>query len=153
ELPEPICGRSRTDDVRLLPAEPRACEPSALVGARRARDLAARQCRARLRSPPERRVGRAQRARRRRHERRLRRRADRASRRRDEPPADPQGRGGAMRRAALLLLVAAPLALAEPARAADDGGTRSVFAGGAGNRGLAMGSAFGAFADDASAAL
>src|SRR5262249_31374037 len=66
---------------------------------------------------------------------------------------DPQGRGGAMRRAALLLLVAAPLALAGPARAADDGGTRSVFASGAGNRGLAMGSAFGAFADDASAAL
>jgi tetratricopeptide (TPR) repeat protein len=40
-----------------------------------------------------------------------------------------------------------------PARAADDGGTQSVFATGAGNRALAMGGAFSATADDASAIL
>ena len=40
-----------------------------------------------------------------------------------------------------------------PARALDDGGGRSVFALGAGNRALALGGAFGAVADDASASL
>lgn len=42
---------------------------------------------------------------------------------------------------------------ASPAEALDDGGTRSVFAYGAGNRALALGGAFTAISDDASAAL
>jgi tetratricopeptide (TPR) repeat protein len=42
---------------------------------------------------------------------------------------------------------------APPVDAADDGGTRSVFAYGAGNRALALGGAFVAVADDASAAI
>ncbi len=50
---------------------------------------------------------------------------------------------------AILLLIAA----AGPAAAGDDGGVRSVFATGAGNRALAMGGAFAAVADDASAPL
>jgi len=40
-----------------------------------------------------------------------------------------------------------------PARAADDGGTRSAFAAGAGNRALGMGGAFTGVADDASALI
>jgi tetratricopeptide (TPR) repeat protein len=53
---------------------------------------------------------------------------------------------------AALALVAWALTLGAPgARAGDDDGTRSVFAFGAGNRGLGMGSAFVAAADDASA--
>lgn len=45
------------------------------------------------------------------------------------------------------------LAVASIARADDDAGTRSVFAAGAGNRALALGSAYSALADDASALL
>ena len=52
-----------------------------------------------------------------------------------------------MRTLLLLLLVAVPAA------AMDDGGGRSVFATGAGNRSLAMGGAFCAVADDASAVI
>jgi tetratricopeptide (TPR) repeat protein len=55
-------------------------------------------------------------------------------------------------RVAIATLVALAIS-ARPAVADDDGGTRSVFATGAGNRALAMGGAYGAFADDASAAL
>jgi tetratricopeptide (TPR) repeat protein len=54
----------------------------------------------------------------------------------------------------LACLLASALALAAvPARAGEDAGTRSVFAAGAGMRALALGSAFGAIADDASASL
>jgi len=45
------------------------------------------------------------------------------------------------------------LAAFSPAFAADDGGTRSVFAAGAGNRALAMGGAFAGVSDDASALI
>ncbi|MCB1151120.1 hypothetical protein KDK88_06200, partial [bacterium] len=55
-----------------------------------------------------------------------------------------------LRRLAALLLLTL---LAAPVRAADDGGLRSVFALGAGNRALALGGAYAAVADDASAAL
>ena len=51
--------------------------------------------------------------------------------------------------ALLVLLAGFPV----PSDAADDGGTRSIFAQGAGNRALAMGGAFTAVADDASAPL
>jgi tetratricopeptide (TPR) repeat protein len=51
----------------------------------------------------------------------------------------------------LALSVVAILASSPTARAVEDGGTQSVFAFGAGNRALAMGSAFAATADDASA--
>ncbi len=54
--------------------------------------------------------------------------------------------------AAVLLLGSALLAAA-PLRASDDGGLRSVFALGAGNRALGLGGAYAAVADDASAAL
>jgi tetratricopeptide (TPR) repeat protein len=49
--------------------------------------------------------------------------------------------------------VLAALASAPIARAADDGGTRSIFASGAGNRALALGGAFVGLADDASAMI
>ena len=52
---------------------------------------------------------------------------------------------------AAALCAMAGLLVPAPARAAEDGGTRSVFASGAGNRALAMGSGFVAAADDASA--
>jgi tetratricopeptide (TPR) repeat protein len=59
-----------------------------------------------------------------------------------------------MSRARSLVLAASALALCVgTARAADDAGTRSVFAAGAGTRAIALGSAFGALADDASALL
>ncbi len=45
------------------------------------------------------------------------------------------------------------LLASSPVRAADDGGGRSVFATGAGNRALALGGAYAAVADDASAAI
>ena len=58
------------------------------------------------------------------------------------------------RRALIPILAAAWLVqAAPPARAAEDAGTQSVFAYGAGNRALAMGGAFVAAADDASATL
>jgi tetratricopeptide (TPR) repeat protein len=57
------------------------------------------------------------------------------------------------RRFRVLACTLIALALSGTAHAADDAGTRSVFATGAGNRALAMGSAFGALADDASALL
>ncbi len=63
----------------------------------------------------------------------------------------------ATRRRVALARAACVLALVSCAaghsRAADDAGTRSVFATGAGNRALALGSAFCALADDASALL
>ena len=49
--------------------------------------------------------------------------------------------------------VLAILALTSGADAADDGGTRSIFASGAGNRALALGGAFVGLADDASAMI
>ena len=52
-----------------------------------------------------------------------------------------------------VLAIALAGCIVASARAADDAGTRSVFATGAGNRALALGSAFGAIADDASALL
>jgi tetratricopeptide (TPR) repeat protein len=58
-----------------------------------------------------------------------------------------------MSRRACALLLAALAVGAREARAADDGGTRSVFDTGAGNRALALGGAFAAIADDASGAL
>jgi tetratricopeptide (TPR) repeat protein len=51
----------------------------------------------------------------------------------------------------ITLVALHPLARTAPVHAAEDGGTQSVFATGAGNRALAMGSAFAATADDASA--
>jgi tetratricopeptide (TPR) repeat protein len=66
----------------------------------------------------------------------------------------PRGPG---RPTSLLLSLATPLLLLAiapvDARAGDDGGVRSVFATGAGNRALGMGGAFAAVADDASAPL
>ena len=50
-----------------------------------------------------------------------------------------------------LLSMFFPLAVSSAAWAADDGGTRSVFAAGAGNRALGMGGAFAGVADDPSA--
>ena len=61
--------------------------------------------------------------------------------------ARPAGVPGLVALAAL----AAALAQLPPARAAEDAGTQSVFAHGAGNRASAMGAAFVAAADDASA--
>ena len=58
-----------------------------------------------------------------------------------------------MSRSLAWALVLALASAASPARAADDAGTRSVFAQGAGNRALALGGAFSAIADDASASL
>jgi tetratricopeptide (TPR) repeat protein len=55
--------------------------------------------------------------------------------------------------AACAACVLAALAHAPIARAADDGGTRSIFASGAGNRALALGGAFVGLADDASAMI
>ena len=55
--------------------------------------------------------------------------------------------------AACAACVLAALASAPVARAADDGGTRSIFASGAGNRALALGGAFVGLADDASAMI
>lgn len=52
-----------------------------------------------------------------------------------------------------LILLLALLLSAVSALAVDDGGGRSVFATGAGNRALGMGGAFGAVADDASAVI
>ena len=52
--------------------------------------------------------------------------------------------------AAVLIAI---LGFAPAARAADDGGTRSIFASGAGNRALALGGAFVGLADDASAMI
>ena len=58
------------------------------------------------------------------------------------------------RRIPILLLAALACAAAAPAAAAtDDGGLRSVFSLGAGNRALGLGGAYAAVADDASAAL
>ena len=59
----------------------------------------------------------------------------------------------AMRHAVVIAALPAIAFLASPSRgwAADDGGTRSVFAGGAGNRALSMGGAFVGVADDPSA--
>ncbi len=57
------------------------------------------------------------------------------------------------RRYLSLIVLAALLAATAPAWAMDDGGGRSVFATGAGNRALAMGGAFAAVADDASAPI
>jgi hypothetical protein len=54
---------------------------------------------------------------------------------------------------ALALVFALGLVAAAPARAAEDAGTQSVFAYGAGNRALGMGNAFVASADDASALI
>jgi len=51
------------------------------------------------------------------------------------------------------LIAAVILGTVMPAAAVDDGGGRSVFATGAGNRALAMGGAFAAVADDASAPI
>ncbi len=51
------------------------------------------------------------------------------------------------------LLLAALLAVSGDARAAEDGGARSVFATGAGNRALSLGGAYVALSDDASAAV
>src|SRR5262245_3289124 len=51
------------------------------------------------------------------------------------------------------IALALTLLVAPPAWAAEDGGTRSVFAFGAGNRALALGGAFTALADDPSAPL
>jgi tetratricopeptide (TPR) repeat protein len=64
-------------------------------------------------------------------------------------------RTGARRiaRPALLGLVAALALLSREATADEDGGTRSAFASGAGERALALGGAFSAIADDASASL
>src|SRR6185369_9253786 len=100
-------------------------------------------------------VGRAQRPRRRGRERRLRGRDGGAPRRRRQPAAAAQGGGGAMSRSRRIALVSLLLLLspAGAARAADDGGTRSVFAEGSGMRALALGGAFAAIADDASAPL
>jgi len=56
-------------------------------------------------------------------------------------------------RRALLPAALAAAAHAAPATATEDGGTRSVFATGAGGRALAMGGAYVAVADDASAAF
>ncbi|MDD5720266.1 MAG: hypothetical protein PHQ53_11320 [Candidatus Krumholzibacteria bacterium] len=53
----------------------------------------------------------------------------------------------------IMWLIAAAGVIAGSCPAADDGGGRSVFATGAGNRALAMGGAFAAVADDASALL
>src|SRR4029077_18745823 len=61
----------------------------------------------------------------------------------------PESGGGAMKAIAALALLAA----FSPAFASEDGGTRSVFAPGAGNRALAMGGAFAGVADDASAKI
>jgi tetratricopeptide (TPR) repeat protein len=58
-----------------------------------------------------------------------------------------------MRRLRVLGLLATWIATTTPCVAGEDGGTQSVFAVGAGNRGLAMGSAFVAAADDASAVV
>jgi tetratricopeptide (TPR) repeat protein len=57
------------------------------------------------------------------------------------------------RRATLGLVMLALALAARAAQAADDGGTRSVFDVGAGNRALALGGAFAAIADDASGSL
>ncbi len=51
----------------------------------------------------------------------------------------------------LSIVLFATAVAAGPARAAEDGGTRSIFAQGAGNRALAMGGAYVALSDDASA--
>jgi len=53
----------------------------------------------------------------------------------------------------LALAAAAALILVAPARAAEDGGVTSVFSEGAGSRALALGGAFAAISDDASAPL
>jgi tetratricopeptide (TPR) repeat protein len=58
-----------------------------------------------------------------------------------------------MRRSRFLLIALAGLVAATPSLAADDAGTQSPFATGAGNRALGMGGAFVAGADDASALL
>ena len=58
-----------------------------------------------------------------------------------------------MRPALRLLATLAAATFAAPALAAEDGGARSLFATGAGGRALAMGGAFVAVADDASAAF
>ncbi|MGH7724331.1 MAG: PorV/PorQ family protein, partial [Candidatus Eiseniibacteriota bacterium] len=72
----------------------------------------------------------------------------------------PRGSSGRMRGLGVASACAFACALgfglgagAPQARAAEDGGTQSVFAYGAGNRALAMGTAFVATADDASAVL
>lgn len=52
-----------------------------------------------------------------------------------------------------MFAAASPLAAVSTARAAEDGGTRSVFASGAGNRALSMGGAFVGVADDPSALI
>ncbi|TMQ67356.1 MAG: hypothetical protein E6K79_00125 [Candidatus Eisenbacteria bacterium] len=57
------------------------------------------------------------------------------------------------RPSAALICALALIACVSPAHAADDGGTRSVFASGAGNRALALGGAFVGLADDASAMI
>lgn len=56
-------------------------------------------------------------------------------------------------RATVALLLGLLMASAAPVRGSDDGGLRSVFALGAGNRALGLGGAYAAVADDASAAL
>jgi tetratricopeptide (TPR) repeat protein len=62
-------------------------------------------------------------------------------------------RWGAISAARAAACVLATVAWASTARAADDGGTRSIFAAGAGTRALAMGGAFVGVADDASAMI
>ncbi len=62
-------------------------------------------------------------------------------------------RGGTLRSFAGLAAIGLLLALPPSSHAAEDAGTRSVFAHGAGNRALALGGAFVAVADDASAAV
>jgi len=57
------------------------------------------------------------------------------------------------RSSAALICALALIACASTAYAADDGGTRSIFASGAGNRALALGGAFVGLADDASAMI
>ena len=72
-------------------------------------------------------------------------------------PRDTSHIATATRRALAFALVPALLAtlfaMTGPLYAAEDAGIRSVFAHGAGNRALAMGSAFGAIADDPSAPI
>ena len=72
-------------------------------------------------------------------------------------PSDTSHIATATRRALAFALVPALLAtlfaMTGPLYAAEDAGIRSVFAHGAGNRALAMGSAFGAIADDPSAPI
>jgi tetratricopeptide (TPR) repeat protein len=62
-----------------------------------------------------------------------------------------RGTAGSSATPALTLILVLALLMPASAAAVDDAGSRSIFATGAGNRALAMGGAFGAIADDASA--